>query len=718
MKNQLRFEQWKGFKKGPWMDEVDTRMFIQMNYKPYDGDDSFLEGPTSATDKLWNMVMELTKEERKRGGVWESDTDVPSTILSHGPGYIDEKLEKVVGVQTDKPFKRGLMPFGGINMAIQANESYGFEVSDKVKEIFSKYRKTHNQGVFDAYTPDMRKIRKSHIVTGLPDTYGRGRIIGDYRRLALYGADYLVEKKLEDSLLIDGEMTEDKIRLREELSEQIRALKDIVAMSKSYGYDVTKPAMNSKEAFQWTYLAYLAAIKQNNGAAMSFGRTATFLDIYIERDIANGVLTEKDAQELVDHMVMKLRIVKFTRTPAYNEIFSGDPIWATESIGGMGIDGRTLVSKNCFRYIHTLSNMGPSPEPNLTILWSKALPEGFKAFCAKYSIMFSSMQYENDDIMRVTHGDDYAIACCVSPMKVGKQMQFFGARTNLAKTLLYAINGGIDEVSKEQISPKFEPVTTGDGPLNYDEIMVKFDNMMTWVADKYVNTLNVIHYMHDKYYYESAEMCFYDTDVHRFFATGIAGLSVVADSLSAIKFAKVFPVRDKETGIVISYKTEGDYPKYGNNDDNVDLIARDVVKKFMNKIRSHVTYRNSEPTMSVLTITSNVVYGKNTGDTPDGRKYGGAFAPGANPMHGRDANGAVASLASVSKLPFKHAADGISNTFSVVPNALGKDDELVFSGDFHVSGEIPKDAIVGGDGMPAKAAPKKTVAKAKPKGKK
>lgn len=689
----MKYTQWEGFESGFWTEEVDVRDFIQKNYTPYNGDDSFLAGPTKATTKLWDMVMELTKKEREAGGVLDVDSDVPSTITSHAAGFIDKKLEKVVGLQTDKPFKRALMPWGGISMAVQANESYGFQVSDRVKEIFTKYRKTHNQGVFDAYTPDMRKIRKSHIVTGLPDTYGRGRIIGDYRRLALYGTDFLIQQKLKDAELIDGEMFEEKIRLREEITEQINALKDIASMAESYGFDVTKPSATAVEAFNATYLAYLAAIKQNNGAAESFGRTSSFLDIYLERDLRSGAITEEEAQELVDHLVMKLRIVKFTRTPAYNEIFSGDPVWATESIAGMGLDGRTLVTKTSFRYIHTLSNMGPSPEPNLTILWSTNLPEGFKEFCAKYSIMYSSMQYENDDIMRTTHGDDYAIACCVSPMKVGKQMQFFGARTNLAKTLLYAINGGIDEISKDQISPRFEPITTGDGQLNYDEVWTKFNNMMTWVADKYVNTLNVIHYMHDKYYYESAEMCFYDTKVHRFFATGIAGLSVVADSLSAIKYAKVFPVRD-ESGIVTSYRTEGDFPKYGNDDDRVDQIAKDVVKIFMNKVRSHFTYRNSEATMSVLTITSNVVYGKSTGDTPCGRRFPEAFAPGANPMHGRDCTGAIASLASVAKIPFKHAADGISNTFSVIPNALGKDDDLIISGDFHVSGEIPEDAKV------------------------
>ncbi|WP_338969414.1 formate C-acetyltransferase [Spiroplasma endosymbiont of Labia minor] len=687
-------KQWDDFETGIWTEEVDVRNFIQLNYKPYDGNDSFLSKPTDATNKLWEQIMNLTKKERAAGGVLDVDSDIPSTITSHGAAYIDKNLEKVVGLQTDKPFKRALMPWGGITMAVQANESYGFTVSERVKNIFTDYRKSHNQGVFDAYTTDMRKIRRSHIVTGLPDTYGRGRIIGDYRRLALYGTNFLITEKQNDAALVDGEMTEAKIRLREEISEQIKALKQIEKMAASYGFDVTEPAANAHEAFNFTYLAYLAAIKQNNGAAESFGRTATFLDIYIERDIKKGILTEEQAQELVDHLVMKLRIVKFARTPAYNEVFSGDPVWATESIGGMGLDGRTLVTKNCFRYIHTLANMGPSPEPNLTILWSKQLPESFKEFCSKYSILYSSMQYENDDIMRITHGDDYAIACCVSPMKVGKQMQFFGARTNLAKTLLYAINGGIDELSGEQISPRFEPVTTKDDePLDFDEVYAKFDNMMTWVADKYVNTLNVIHYMHDKYYYESAEMCFYDTNLHRFFATGIAGLSVVADSLSAIKYAKVYPIRDKR-GIITSYKTEGDFPKYGNDDNRVDDIAKTLVKTFMNKIRSHETYRNSEATMSVLTITSNVVYGKSTGDTPDGRKYPEAFAPGANPMHGRDCSGAVASLASVSKIPFRHAADGISNTFSIIPNALGKDDNLVILGDFKVSGEIPEEAKI------------------------
>ncbi|WP_342269173.1 formate C-acetyltransferase [Spiroplasma endosymbiont of Aspidapion aeneum] len=689
-----RFKQWGGFKTGEWTDKVNTRDFIQRNYTPYMGDGSFIKGPTKATDKLWAKLLEMAKKEREAGGVYDIDTDIASTIISHKPGYIDKKLEKIVGLQTDKLFKRALMPFGGINMAVQANESYGFVVSDRVKNIFTNYRKTHNQGVFDAYTPDMRAIRRSHIVTGLPDSYGRGRIIGDYRRLALYGTKFLIEQKIEDSKLFDGEMTEAKIRQREEITEQINALKQIEKLGEMHGFDLSRPAENSQEAIQWLYLGYLAAIKQNNGAAESIGRNAGFIDIFIERDLKNGVITEEQAQELIDHLVMKLRIVKFARTPAYNQIFSGDPVWATESIGGMGLDGRTLVTKTAFRIINTLANMGPSPEPNLTILWSKNLPNGFKEFCADFSIKYSSMQYENDDIMRTTHGDDYAIACCVSPMKVGKQMQFFGARTNLAKTLLYAINGGIDEISKDQISPRFEPVTTGNGPLNFDEVWTKFENMMAWVADKYVNTLNVIHYMHDKYYYESAEMCFMDTDCHRFFATGIAGLSVVADSLSAIKYGKVTPIRD-EKGIVVDYKAEGDYPTYGNDDDRVDYLATKVVSTFMDYIRKHETYRKSEPTMSVLTITSNVVYGKNTGNTPDGRKAGEAFAPGANPMHGRDHSGAVASLSSVAKIPFCDAADGISNTFSVVPNALGKGEDLVIHGEIELSTPIPEEAKVG-----------------------
>ncbi|WP_425380396.1 formate C-acetyltransferase [Spiroplasma endosymbiont of Stenodema calcarata] len=683
MKKTL-FSEWEGFTLGKWTDEVDTRLFIQMNYKPYTGADSFLAGPTEATEKLWAEVMDLTKQEQKNGGVLDADEDLIASITSHGPGYIDKKLEKVVGLQTEKPFKRAMMPNGGVRVVEAANESYGFKVSPRVVEIFTKYRKSHNQGVFDAYTDDMRACRKSHIITGLPDAYGRGRIIGDYRRLALYGADFLIAKKEEDKKNTPMIMTDEVIKLREEISEQITALKEIKQMAASYGFDVSKPAKDAKEAFQWTYLAYLAAIKENNGAAMSYGRTSSFLDIYIERDFQKGILTETEAQELVDHMIMKLRIVKFMRTPEYNQLFSGDPIWATESIGGMGLDGRTLVTKTAFRYIHTLANMGPSPEPNLTILWSQNLPEGFKAFCAKYSILYSSMQYENDDLMRVTHGDDYAIACCVSPMKIGKQMQFFGARCNLVKTLLYAINGGIDEIHKNQVSPRYEPCQGDEKtPLNYEEVWSKFVQMAKWLAGVYANALNIIHYMHDKYFYERSQLCFMDTDPHRFFATGIAGLSVVTDALSAIKYAKVYPVRD-ESGIVVDYRTEGEFPTYGNNDDRADDIAILVVKTFMNEVRRQHHYRNSEPTMSVLTITSNVVYGKATGNSPDGRKAGVPFSPGANPMSGRDKTGAVNSLASVAKIPFKHAADGISNTFTIIPNALGKDQDLVIHGELEI----------------------------------
>ncbi len=670
------FPQWKGFKKGNWCSEIDVRQFIQLNYTPYEGDDSFLVGPTDATNKLWAKVMELTKKELANGGVLDMDTRV-SDIDIFDAGYIDKDLEKIVGVQTDEPFKRAYMPIGGIRMAQSSAKSYGFKTDPKVDEIFEKYRKTHNQGVFDAYTEEMRLARRTHIITGLPDAYARGRIIGDYRRVALYGIDFLIEKKMEDKANLPDVMSDDVIKLSEELSEQIKALKKMKNMAKSYGYDISKPATNAKEAIQWTYFGYLAAIRDQNGAAMSLGRTSTFLDIYIERDLKAGIITEQEAQELIDHFIMKLRIVKFMRTPEYNQLFSGDPVWATESIGGMGIDGRTLVTKTSFRVIHTLSNMGPAPEPNLTILWSVHLPMNFKAFCAKYSILFSSMQYESDDLMRATHGDDYSIAFCVSPMKVGKQMQFFGARANLAKALLYAINGGHDEIHPEhRLGPKLSIVEKGKY-LKYDDVMDRFKEVMKWLAKLYVNTLNVIHYMHDKYYYEAAEMSLYDTQTHRFFATGIAGLSVVADSLSAIKYGKVMPVFKGK--YVKSFKTTGNYPKYGNDDDRVDNIAIEVVKFFMNEIRKHKTYRDSEPTMSILTITSNVVYGKATGDTPDGRKAGMPFAPGANPMHGRDTKGAVASLASVAKLPFKHAADGISNTFSIIPNALGKSDGFVIT---------------------------------------
>ena len=664
---------------GKWQQEINVRDFIQKNYTPYDGDSSFLAGPTEATTKLWQECCDLFKKERENGGVLDMDTKVVSTITSHGAGYIDKDLETIVGVQTDAPLKRSMQPFGGIRMAEGACSSYGYTVDPEVSEIFTKYRKTHNQGVFDAYTPEMRKARHAAILTGLPDAYGRGRIIGDYRRIALYGIDRLIQDKKEQHASIDGEMTAEKIQLKEELAEQVRALQEMAELGKIYGFDISKPARNAKEAIQWLYFGYLAAVKEQNGAAMSIGRTSTFLDIYIERDLKDGIITESEAQEMIDHFIMKLRLVKFARTPEYNALFSGDPTWVTESIGGVGIDGRHMVTKNSFRYLHTLKNLGTAPEPNMTVLWSTRLPHNFKQFAAHISITTSSIQYENDDMMRVTHGDDYAIACCVSSMVVGKEMQFFGARANLAKCLLYAINGGIDERLKEQIGPKYRPVTSEY--LDFDDVMSKYEDMMEWLAGLYVNTLNVIHYMHDKYCYERAQMALHDRDVKRYFATGIAGLSVVADSLSAIKYAKVKAIRD-EDGLVVDYEVEGDYPKYGNNDDRVDQLAVDVVKKFMNMIRKHHTYRNSIPTMSILTITSNVVYGKKTGNTPDGRKAGIPLAPGANPMHGRDSNGAVASLASVAKLPFHDAQDGISNTFSIIPNALGKDE--VFMGDLNV----------------------------------
>ncbi len=674
------FEQWNGFVPGKWSDdEVNVRDFIQRNYTPYEGDSSFLAPATEATRKLWDIVCDLSKKEREKGGVLDADTKIVSTLTSHGPGYLDKDLEKIVGVQTDVPFKRSLQPFGGRKMAEQALESYGYTIDPEVNEIFTKYRKTHNDGVFDAYTPEMRLARSAHILTGLPDTYGRGRIVGDYRRIALYGIDYLVEHKEADKLNIKGDMTPDRIRDREELSEQIKALKALKEMAASYGYDISKPAKNAKEAIQFLYFGYLGAVKDQNGAAMSIGRTSTFLDIYIERDLKNGVITEEEAQEFIDHFIMKLRIVKFMRIPSYNELFSGDPTWVTEAIGGMGVDGRTLVTKNSFRVLHTLVNLGPAPEPNLTVLWSKNLPQNFKKFCAEMSIQTSAIQYESDDLMRPEMGDDYCIACCVSCMKVGKDMQFFGARANLAKCLLYAINGGKDEMSLDkktgkpmQVSPKFEAITS-DGKLDFDEVMEKYENMMEWLADLYVNTLNLIHYMHDKYCYEAIEMALHDTNVRRFFATGIAGLSCVADSLSAIKYADVYPIRD-ENGLVVDYRIEGDYPKYGNNDDRADALAVKVVKSFMNKVKSHYTYRESVPTMSILTITSNVVYGKKTGNTPDGRKAGIPLAPGANPMHGRDTNGALASLESVAKLPYEYCRDGISNTFSITPDSLGKDD--------------------------------------------
>ena len=667
------------FKPGKWQTEINVRDFIQKNYTPYDGDSSFLAGPTEATTKLWEKCCDLFKQERENGGVLDMDTKVVSTIVSHGAGYIDKDLETIVGLQTDKPLKRSLQPFGGIRMAETSCKSYGYEVDPEVTEIFTKYRKTHNQGVFDAYTPEMRKARHAAILTGLPDAYGRGRIIGDYRRVALYGIDRLIEDKKEQHASLDGEMTPEKIQLKEEIMEQIRALQEMKELGAIYGYDISKPAQSAKEAIQWLYFGYLSAVKEQNGAAMSIGRTSTFLDIYIEHDLQNGVITEQQAQEMIDHFIMKLRLVKFARTPEYNSLFSGDPTWVTESIGGVGIDGRHMVTKNSFRYLHTLENLGTAPEPNLTVLWSKRLPHNFKQYAAHISIKTSSIQYENDDMMRVTHGDDYAIACCVSSMVVGKEMQFFGARANLAKCLLYAINGGVDERLKEQVGPKYRPITSEY--LNIDEVMERYEDMMEWLAGLYVNTLNVIHFMHDKYCYERSQMALHDRDVKRYFATGIAGLSVVADSLSAIKYAKVKTIRD-ENGLVVDYEVEGDYPKYGNNDDRADQFAVDIVKKFMNMIRKHYTYRNSIPTMSILTITSNVVYGKKTGNTPDGRKAGVPLAPGANPMHGRDSNGAVASLASVAKLPFNDAQDGISNTFSIIPNALGKDE--VFMGDLNI----------------------------------
>ena len=668
------------FVSGKWQQEINVRDFIQKNYTLYEGDSSFLADPTEATRKLWKECCDLLKKEHDNGGVLDMDTHVVSTITSHGAGYIDKSLETIVGLQTDAPLKRSMQPFGGIRMAETSCSSYGYQVDPEISEIFRKYRKTHNQGVFDVYTPEMKAARHAAIITGLPDAYGRGRIIGDYRRVALYGIDRLIEDKQEQFKSLEGEMTPDRIQLREEITEQINALKEMIELGKIYGFDISKPARNAKEAVQWLYFGYLAAIKEQNGAAMSIGRTSTFLDIYIERDLKEGILTEAEAQELIDHFIMKLRLVKFARTPEYNELFSGDPTWVTESIGGVGIDGRPLVTKNSFRYLHTLENLGTAPEPNLTVLWSKRLPHNFKQYCAHISITTSSIQYENDDLMRVTHGDDYAIACCVSSMVVGKEMQFFGARANLAKCLLYAINGGIDERLKIQVGPKYRPITSEY--LDYDEVMDKYNDMMEWLAGLYVNTLNVIHYMHDKYCYEKAQMALHDRDVKRYFATGIAGLSVVADSLSAIKYAKVKAIRD-ENGIVVDYEVEGDYPKYGNNDDRVDQIAVDLVKNFMAKIRKHYTYRNSIPTMSILTITSNVVYGKKTGNTPDGRKAGVPLAPGANPMHGRDENGAAASLASVAKLPFNDAQDGISNTFSIIPNALGKDE--IFMGDLSVS---------------------------------
>ena len=669
----MKYSVWNGFNTGKWEKEINVRDFIQKNYTPYEGDAKFLAGPTEKTKKLWDEVLELYKKERENGGVLDASTDVASTITSHAPGYIDKDLETIVGLQTDAPLKRAIMPEGGIRIVEKSCEAYGMKVSDKIEDIYHNYRKTHNDGVFSAYTPEIRAARSAHLVTGLPDGYGRGRIIGDYRRVALYGVDELIVCKKEDFANTRGNyMSEEIIREREEISEQIKALEDLKKMAASYGFDISKPASNSREAIQWLYFGYLGAVKQQNGAAMSLGRTSTFLDIYIERDLKAGYITEDEAQELMDHFVMKLRLVRFLRTPEYDELFSGDPVWVTESIGGMGIDGRTLVTKNSFRVLHTLSTLGPSPEPNLTVLWSTRLPEGFKNFCAETSIKTSAIQYENDDLMREYWGDDYGIACCVSAMRIGKQMQFFGARANLAKTLTYAINGGRDEVSGKQITPKFAPVTSEY--LDYDEVWEKFDQMMDYVAGIYMDALNIIHYMHDKYAYESLEMALHDKEILRTMACGIAGLSIVADSFSAMKYAKVKVIRD-ETGLAVDYQIEGDFPKYGNDDDRVDEIAVKIQKAFMDKLRKQKTYRNAKPTMSILTITSNVVYGKATGNTPDGRRAGTPFGPGANPLHGRDTNGAVAVLNSLAKLNYKHSEDGISYTFAIVPGALGKDEE-------------------------------------------
>lgn len=661
---------WQGFKTGRWTKEINVREFIQLNYTPYEGNDSFLAGATENTKKLWNQALDLFKKERENNGTLDVDTDTVSLIDAYGPGYIEKDLETIVGVQTDAPLKRAVMPFGGIRMVETSCDAYGYKLNPEISEIFTKYRKTHNQGVFDAYTPDMRAARSAGIITGLPDAYGRGRIIGDYRRVALYGVDKLIQDKLDQKASLEVRcIDEEVIRLREEISDQIKALEALKRMAASYGFDISQPATNAKEAVQWTYFGYLGAVKDQNGAAMSLGRVSTFLDIYFERDLAAGILTEEQAQEIMDHFVMKLRMVRFLRTPEYNDLFSGDPTWVTESIGGMGLDGRTLVTKNSFRMLNTLYTLGPSPEPNLTVLWSTQLPEGFKNFCSKVSIDTSSVQYENDDLMKPYWGDDYGIACCVSAMRIGKQMQFFGARVNLAKTLLYAINGGIDEKKLKQVGPRFEPITSEY--LDYDEVMEKFDMFTDWLANLYVNTLNVIHYMHDKYSYEALEMALHDRDVFRTMACGIAGLSVCADSLSAIKYAKVKTIRN-EQGVVVDFEVEGEFPKYGNNDDRVDDIAVQLVENFMNKIRKNKTYRNSYHTQSILTITSNVVYGKKTGNTPDGRKAGEPFAPGANPMHGRDNSGSLASLNSVAKIPYEHSQDGVSNTFSIIPDALGK----------------------------------------------
>lgn len=673
----MKFEQWNKFQPGDWQKEINVRDFIQRNYTPYEGDSSFLKGTTEKTQKLWDEVLELYKKEKEsKGGVLDIDTKTVSTVAAHDAGYIDKDLEEIVGLQTDAPLKRAIMPFGGIRIVEKSCEAYGRKVDPEVDKIFHTIRKTHNDGVFSVYTPDIRAARSSHLITGLPDGYGRGRIIGDYRRVALYGVDVLIEEKKSELEILDtNEFTESIIREREEIKEQIDALQALKVMAAKYGYDISQPASNAKEAVQWLYFGYLGAIKDQNGAAMSIGRTSTFLDIYFERDMANGTLTEEQVQEIMDHFVMKLRLVRFLRTPEYNELFSGDPVWVTESIGGMGIDGRTLVTKNSFRILHTLENLGPAPEPNLTVLWSTRLPEGFKRYTTDLSIKTSSIQYENDDLMRITLGDDYGIACCVSPMKIGKQMQFFGARANLAKTLLYAINGGRDEISGKQVTPKYAPITSEY--LDYDEVMEKFDQMMDYVAKIYIKALNAIHYMHDKYSYEAIEMALHDKEIIRTMACGIAGLSVVADSLSAIKYAKVKVIRD-ETGLAVDYEIEGDFPKFGNDDDRVDDIAVYIVKRFLTKLQKHQTYRNSKQTLSILTITSNVVYGKNTGNTPDGRRAGAPFGPGANPLHGRDTNGALAVMNSIAKLPFEEAEDGISYTFSITPGTLGKtEDERV-----------------------------------------
>ena len=670
----MKFDEWENFKDGEWKSEINVRDFIQKNYTPYEGDAEFLAGPTERTKKLWDTVLDLYKKEKdSKGGVLDVDASTVSTITSHAAGYIDKDLEQIVGLQTDKPLKRAIMPNGGIRIVEKSCEAIDVKVSPEIENIFKNYRRSHNDGVFAAYTPEIRAARSSHILTGLPDGYGRGRIIGDYRRIALYGIDTLIadKKAVMESLEIPSIFT-DTVRDREEVHDQIDALNELKEMAASYGFDISRPASTAKEAIQWLYFGYLGSTKEQNGAAMSLGRTSTFLDIYIERDIKKGILTEAEAQELMDHFVMKLRLIRFLRTPEYNELFSGDPVWVTEGIGGMGIDGRTLVTKNSFRMLHSLVNLGPAPEPNMTVLWSTRLPEGFKKYCTKLSIETSSIQYENDDLMREFWGDDYSIACCVSAMRTGKQMQFFGARCNLAKTLLYAINGGRDELSGKQVATKFEPITSEY--LNYDEVMEKFDTMMDWIARVYINALNIIHFMHDKYAYEKLEMALHDQTILRTMACGIAGLSVVADSLSAIKYAKVKVIRD-ETGLAVDYQVEGEFPKYGNDDDRVDSIAVDVVKRFLEKLRKQKTYRNSKPTLSILTITSNVVYGKKTGNTPDGRRSGAPFGPGANPLHGRDTHGALAVLNTISKLPYKYAEDGISYTFAITPKALGKDED-------------------------------------------